>query len=508
MNHQSSAENEPAQPIFLRSVTDSGQSKYMPVPFIALLVVGLAGVGFDWAMRSGVAALSMAILTTAVPLALAYIYRDRGRNTILPLIAMPLFGVWFVVRESGWLLPLDLLALITLGAFAASYSSGGSSLDATFPQWILRALRLAGHVITAPAVVLTPLFSRSPKRLKAAAPFVRGLLIVSPVVLVLGLLLISADSVFASLFDWDLQVGEVFIHIVLITMGAWVAGSFVRAASAQPAQPLSLTRLRLSATEALTALGAITLLFLVFVVTQMATWLGGAEHVLDKHGLTYAEHARQGYFQLLAVAVIAAASLGSLRAVIQTAGDAQRKLWRWVSTATIALTLVIVGEALHRLAMYEHAFGLTMLRLYATVFAVWIAVVFVMLAVYIHRTRTDETAEARSGWFPTAILASALVFLFALNTANPDAFVVNRNVDRLASTTIPLDTDYLYDLSADARPAMINALKNGKVPASDVHAMEITACSKMPGTEEHPDFGSYNFSAAKAYRAMNSYCYK
>ena len=63
--------------------------------------------------------------------------------------------------------------------------------------------------------------------------------------------------------------------------------------------------------------------------------------------------------------------------------DDQPGRWRFLVLATtaVALTLVIVAVALSRLSLYERAFGLTMLRLYSQVFALWIGTVFVMLAV-------------------------------------------------------------------------------------------------------------------------------
>ena len=44
------------------------------------------------------------------------------------------------------------------------------------------------------------------------------------------------------------------------------------------------------------------------------------------------------------------------------------------------LTIVIAVVAFRRLALYERAFGLTMLRLSCQVFAAWIVAVFVLLA--------------------------------------------------------------------------------------------------------------------------------
>ena len=55
-------------------------------------------------------------------------------------------------------------------------------------------------------------------------------------------------------------------------------------------------------------------------------------------------------------------------------------------------------------------------------------------------------------WLASGALASALVALFALNVANPQAVVVNRNLDHFERTG-RLDVEYLTTLSSDAMPA-------------------------------------------------------
>ena len=96
------------------------------------------------------------------------------------------------------------------------------------------------------------------------------------------------------------------------------------------------------------------------------------------------------------MAALTLAVLLGLRALADL--DDQRARWRFLVLATtaVALTLVIVGVALSRLSLYEHAFGLTMLRLYSQVFALWIGTVFVMLAVDLIVSLRREAADPGS----------------------------------------------------------------------------------------------------------------
>ena len=65
--------------------------------------------------------------------------------------------------------------------------------------------------------------------------------------------------------------------------------------------------LRLGAVEAATILLVVDALFAIFVTLQLA-WLFGGRDTLAMTGLTYAEYARRGFFDLVIVAVLAGRS--------------------------------------------------------------------------------------------------------------------------------------------------------------------------------------------------------
>jgi len=64
-------------------------------------------------------------------------------------------------------------------------------------------------------------------------------------------------------------------------------------------------------------LAGLDVLFTAFVVAQAVTAAGGAATVLETRGLTYAQYARSGFFQLVAVALITLVVLLALRAFTQ-----------------------------------------------------------------------------------------------------------------------------------------------------------------------------------------------
>lgn len=418
-------------------------------PDLRVLAAALVcGIAFDLALQTGLSGLGGAMLFVIAPIALFLSSRFQSRAARVALAVVPLFGVWFAIRDSEWLLVPNMLCILVLLGAAGSWSRIGSVFQTSFVDLVARAFTLVCHFVHVPSFLTRSVPRPQKTRFQSAGPIFKGLVIAFPLVLVLGSLLVSADTVFASLFDINVDIGGVPAHVFAIVMGAWFSGTALRAASSEYVSPDSKGALGIGFTEALVVMACVVVLFVVFVLTQVVVWFGGADHILNTAGLTYAEHARTGFFQLLAVAAITLTLLTTLRSVAQGSPDRSARVWSGLALSAVLLTLVIVGVALQRLFLYESAYGLTMLRLYAVVFAVWIGFVFAMFAVTLFRS-------GRSKWFFSALCMSGMAFVFVLNVVNPERLVVERNVDRMAESNVPFDILYVAELSNDGVAAFL-----------------------------------------------------
>jgi hypothetical protein len=106
----------------------------------------------------------------------------------------------------------------------------------------------------------------------------------------------------------------------------------------------------------------------------------------------------------------------------------------------------VLISALHRLRLYEDAFGLTRLRLAAEVLALWLGGLFGLLIAAGVVARVLRQ-------LPRAVIAGTAAALLAFSLANPDGLIAKRNVERWRETG-DLDVIYLQTLSADAAPAL------------------------------------------------------
>lgn len=184
--------------------------------------------------------------------------------------------------------------------------------------------------------------------------------------------------------------------------------------------------------------------FLLFLASQVRVVTAGHRWIRETSGLTYAEYVHQGFGQLVMatlltlVVVWAAARRASVRA--------EDRAWMLGSCGVlIAAALGVVATAVGRMAVYEDAYGYTVMRLVVTVFEGWLGLVLVGIAIL--------GILGRGRWVPRVALVSGAVVLLVLLLVRPDAVVAQRNVDRFEATG-ELDLAYLSSLSADSAAAV------------------------------------------------------
>jgi hypothetical protein len=457
----------------------------------AVLVVGLIA---DQFLRGGSVGLGASLTFTAAAAALIFAGRIVRLEARLLAAAVVLFGTWLSLRASPWLLVPDIAVALVLLAVAASLASRGSVLDLGIAEVAARGVSATLHGIAGVAFIARPV-THTRSRVSALAPVARGFVIAIPIAVVLAVLLASADPIFASFFNLNFDFGRLALDVIFVLIGSLAMAGLLRLAAAEPIDRVDGPTWRLGTTEAVVVLGMLNSIFAAFAIAQLMAASGTGADTLRAAGITYADYARSGFFQLLWVAGITLVVLVLFSRVTGFAHRTARITFLVLAEVAIALTLLIVLVASQRLSLYEAAYGFTMLRLYSHVFAGLIAVVFLLLAADL------------AGWFPrrrwfvgvSAICALAL--LAGLNVVNPEALVVGLNIDRAAQTH-KIDAQYFRELSSDATPALLagtSKLDPGLRP--DVQA---AACSGPRSYSPYP--AAFNWADADAAAARRGAC--
>ena len=102
-------------------------------------------------------------------------------------------------------------------------------------------------------------------------------------------------------------------------------------------------------------LGLLDLLFLTFVVIQVRYLFGGAGHVAATAGLTYAEYARHGFFELVTVTALALPLLLYRPLAAQDRDPRPRGLFKALAGIMVVLLFVVVASALQRMYLYQQS---------------------------------------------------------------------------------------------------------------------------------------------------------
>jgi hypothetical protein len=461
------------------------------VALAGALIVGLIA---DQALRAGTFGLA-ASMTVAVG-ALFLVFSGRLLTLASRLLAgaAVLFGAWLSARASTWLLWPDLAMAFALLGLAASVARSGSLLDTGIAEAGARSIHALLHGVAGAAFIVRPLRTTR-DRLTLLGPLARGLLIAAPIAVLLAAMLAAADPVFASFFNFNFDFGQLVRDAVFVLIGSLTLAGLLRLAAAEPISRVDGPVWRLGSIEGLVVLAVLDAVFAAFAVAQAIAATGAASETLHAAGTTYADYARSGFFQLLWVAGITAIVLILFSRITSLTQPNTKRAFLVLGQIGIGLTLLIVFVAFRRLSLYEEAYGFTMLRLYSHIFAVWIAVVFLLLS-------ADMAGVLRRRrWFVGATSISALAVLLALNVVNPEALVVGLNIDHSRSTH-KIDAQYLTELSSDATPALLAS--RSQLDAALVGDISRVACAGPKTYSVNPS--AFNWSAAAAASARRQNC--
>ena len=410
-----------------------------------------------------------------------------------------LIGSNFVARDSGTLQAFDAIGLVIVFAVAFLSIQGVSlrgrevwhylrgGFDAALSAWF-GVFPLVGRDVT---------WSELPAgRLRQVRAVALGATLAFPLLVVFGALFSSADVVFhdvvADLFKIDF--GSVIGHIALFGIFAGLSAGYLRGAMLRAAPSHSPAdgdaKLTLGIIPVATALGLVDLLFLVFVVIQLRYLFGGADLVATATGLTYAEYARRGFFELVTASGLVLPVLAGADWLVRNDSREHRRTFRQFAIVLLLLIAVVMASAFTRMRLYVNEYGLSEDRLYATAFMLYLAGLFGWLA-----WTTLRGARRR---FAFGALVQGFAVLGGLHLLNPDAFIVRSNLARPADHR-PFDVAYAASLSADAVPPLLDAL-----PRLDERAQCSVAAGLLEQRTrlERNDWRNWNFARSRALRLL------
>lgn len=325
-----------------------------------------------------------------------------------------------------------------------------SSLGAIPARIFAQALGSAPKLVT---VSLARIMTRPSAELsQTRRSILMGLLLGLPLLTVVIFLLSSSDAVFSRLvtdrfsFLENLGIDEVIGHGLTMLCGAFYFFGYLWSFryEAGDEAPAEAKGKGLEAVTALTVMLLLLAVYLFFTAIQF-TYLYGGMGLPE--GMTYADYARRGFFELVFAALLnLAVILGITTAVRPDAGRLCSVL-KLCNTVLTVLTVNLLVSAFYRMHLYEAAYGFTQLRLFVQFFMGAVAVILGALGLWIWNRQLPLLKVA---------LTAAVAFYVALNYINVDQVIARNNLARFHGTQ-NLDLHHLSALSVDAWPEITGA---------------------------------------------------
>ncbi|MDO5416201.1 MAG: DUF4173 domain-containing protein [Lachnospiraceae bacterium] len=283
-------------------------------------------------------------------------------------------------------------------------------------------------------------------RSRNAAMLLAGFAAGIPAVLYLAWMLADADAVFSSmllaLFTNVLNPGTLFCIVWMILAFALGSYCLLGAACSEKSAGNDRERTKLGALPAISFMAMIGLLYLFFCGIQVVYLFAGKGTLPG--GMTYAQYARQGFFQLLTVAVL------NLALVLNCLKYFQKHPALTALLTIISLcTYVMIASAAYRMILYVSAYALTFLRLFVLWFLGLLAVLMFGVLAVIFREHFPLFK-----WCLVSVTIAWCAFVWCC----PDYQIARYNISRENGVINEENLEYLAGhLSADAAPAIADA---------------------------------------------------
>ncbi len=381
---------------------------------------------------------------------------EMKRGSIFYILAMMLLAVATFCTDDGRILALNktgifMLAIILL--IDSAYSTGKWKLVQYIASFFKVCVMAVGEVC-APFDNVYWYFNhkwdnKNSKYLYA----ILGVVVAIPVVGVVFALLSSADAVFrelsGSIFG-DIDIADI-IAMAFMVCFMFMASYCVMAYISKKDIGDNLNNVkRVEALVAIPVTAILTVMYLVFSVIQIVYLFVGKLSL--PAGYTYAQYAREGFFQLLAVGIF-----NLIIVVLCISFCKENKLLKGILTVMSMCTFIMIASSAVRMLIYIQYYYLTFLRIFVLFSSLVLFIIFIGLVVYIH---TDRFPFFKYSMVVVTVLYICLAF------SHPDYIIAKVNLSAVDDSRSQFflgagfdDYEFMEYLSADAAPAISEWMK-------------------------------------------------
>lgn len=371
--------------------------------------------------------IGLLIMSAVWVLAGSYLFLDSELLYMLNLVVLPSLVFFHIVlitspKHIEWVLP-EFLTLLS-GKFMDGVKYSRAFLGNAVGGMIKNRKKQTAHTLRQVAT---------------------GVGIGLPLLVVVIILLMSADSVFEQIV-WrlpDYMLSSNFPNAILRMAVTFILSllffGIFQVLRQKPKPRLKQTFIEnrrpaepWSGVTALTVLVMLNTVYVLFAAVQFSYFFSSTL----QGGLSYAQYARQGFFELMVVTLINWAVLVSCLKRVEPANGAVKHMMKIMYSALVLVSGIMIFSAYQRLGLYEAAYGYTTARLLAKSSMLFLVVVFgyTLFRIWIDRLRLTHF-----------YLIAVLLFYMMLHVINPNQLIVENNLERWERTG-KIDIEYMDTL--------------------------------------------------------------
>lgn len=299
------------------------------------------------------------------------------------------------------------------------------------------------------------------EKIKTIQKVGKSLLIAIPIILIIILLLSSADSIFGSLFSSVSEfisrafesetISDIITRFIFIIVWfVYIIGfliTFIKKDDTEK-QEIVTKKINLSTLTANMILISLNIIYLIFSIIQFRYLFMNAGKTPD---FDYATYARTGFFQLMFVSFINLALLKTIK-------DTEGRLIKTLKILLVIFTMIIVISAMFRMYLYEQEYGYTYLRLFVYFILATEILILIPILMNICGQKLDT--------FNISLKIIICMYII-LNFINIDYIIARNNIDRYLANPEEnrLDAFYISNFTGtdaiNEKMKLLNASSDG-----------------------------------------------
>jgi hypothetical protein len=473
---------------------------------LAALAVGIAGdllipndlwrAGFAaWMAIVAIVAITLRARRTGASMAMTPEAGGTLHERTALIVGAAVAAAGLAWRDAEILLPIDLLSTLCMGALVAWHGTGRRLRELTVVQSARAAVIGVVTLATGAPAALRDGAEHSATRVEFArrlrALAIGIVLAIPPLAIVAGLLSESDQRFEAYIVEVHrLLTTTAAQHLLTTVFITWLALGWLRSATHDRVTTIvpEVRSPGLALLSVSVGLGGLIALLALYLTTQAQALFGGAEHLLATVGLTPAEYARRGFFEMVVASGVVVATLVMADWLLRD-DETERLRFGMIGGVLVVEVAALLLSAVARMRLYIGEFGLTGDRFFAIAIMALVAAALVVVLTTLPR--------GQSARFAPRMLGVTIGWVALLNVVNPGAIIVRTNLAR-AEAGKAFDVPYHAKLSGDALAVFVT--EAGRLPAPTCAALSTALTTQWAKrlAESSGDWRSESLSSRRA----------